>query len=339
MVDTSIISIPNNDWIDITGGFKNGFFTNHLDQGIYYLESSVKPVNTIEYGHRLWPGSDVQYNLTGSQKIWARAIQNPSKLILTPGYNSFVKGGMPTKNFLNEVRLGNVPGHKLIHKFGSNANVGTTLQDIWEEGGIITWMSVAEQISVISSDTVNDIATGNGARSVLILGLDDNFNEITETISLLSTPVLTTKSFRRINMMFVVSVGTYTGSNLGDITLTGNITNNIHAKLLIGEGRLSQSQYTIPQGKTGYILDTAITMQTGKQISVNLLCRNDSHIVISPFSPTLDLHHWDGLSIPIDQDYKAQHILLERSDVWFNGFVSATTAIINIDYTLLLIDN
>ncbi len=239
--------------------------------------------------------------------------------------------------FLEAVNAGLVPGHRLIHKFGSNSDVGTTLEDVWEVGGTIPWLTAAEVLNVVSSDTTNDIAGGTGARTVVISGLNESFNEIEETVALLATPVSTNNLFRRIQTLKVDSAGTYTGANLGIITLTGS--SDAHGNILTSEGRSSQTQYTIPAGHTGFILRFGISMDTGKSINVNLHIRPGADIVPAPFKSHVHVHHWDGLDKPINERFLANHRIEEKTDIWFDAVVPLTNASADIDYDILLIDN
>lgn len=72
----------------------------------------------------------------------------------------------------------------------------------------------------VSSTNINDIAGGTGARQLIIYGLNNNWDEIEETILLNGqTGRNTTKSFLRINLLLVVEVGSEK-RNLGDIFIT-----------------------------------------------------------------------------------------------------------------------
>ena len=73
-----------------------------------------------------------------------------------------------------ELANGNSIDAKVIHKFGSNPDVGTTMEDIWQTGGVYTWLQSAVTLEAIS-DSADDIITGSGARKVIVQGLDPDF--------------------------------------------------------------------------------------------------------------------------------------------------------------------
>lgn len=60
----------------------------------------------------------------------------------------------------------------------------------------------------VSSTNANDTAAGTGARTVLITGLDENYNDVTESIILNGlTGVNTTKQFIRVFKVRVTTAG------------------------------------------------------------------------------------------------------------------------------------
>ncbi len=108
----------------------------------------------------------------------------------------------------------------LLHivKFGTNESVGTTFAHIWPLGGIYNWPSVATTVRVASGGSSNDAALGSGARTIVVDGLDENFDIATEEITLAgsSASVSTTTTFIRVHRAFVTEVGSYGGVNAGE---------------------------------------------------------------------------------------------------------------------------
>lgn len=241
--------------------------------------------------------------------------------------------------FLEAVNVGLVPGHSLIRKYGTNNAISTTTQDIWGPTGTLQWLINAENMSVVSSDTTNDNSTGSGARTIEIFGLNNNFRQIKETLTLDVAPVLTINRYVRVFRVKVATTGTYGGKNSGDITLTANVSGTVQAGILTGDSQTIQTHYTIESGHTGFIKNIRASMDTGKEISLKLHVRNGADIVAAPYKPDTHKHHWDGVTVPIKEKYEAGHVLEEKSDIWFDGSVSVGTAIINVDYDILIVNN
>ena len=118
-------------------------------------------------------------------------------------------------------------GHYLnvapLHIFGFNRHIGTTFETIFNDGGgVYTFPSSALVLSLVSSTTDTCV--------VCVYGLDDDWLEITENVTLNgTTPVTTTKSFFRVNGAYVVL-----GTQAGNISITNNGTKYAYIEALTG---------------------------------------------------------------------------------------------------------
>ncbi len=128
---------------------------------------------------------------------------------------------------------------------GYSSAVGGTFVPLWEINGSYTYFSSAQVVRVWS-DSASDTNV-----SILISGLDANYDIITETVVLTNgtTGVLSTKQFLRINNLTTVgavnAIGTIrAGSSDKSITLAG---------IVDGNGRSQMSLYTVPNGYTFYL--------------------------------------------------------------------------------------
>ena len=241
------------------------------------------------------------------------------------------------KDYFIEVNRNNIPGQELIHKFGSNDAVGTTFEDIWESGGNLQFLTSAAIMNITSTNG-NDVVGGTGARTILIKGLNENFTKIEEIVTLIAGINQTTNSYIRIWRMQIKEVGTYGGTNLGDISATASINGTTQAFISTGKGQTAGTHFTIPSGKTGYILRTSITLDSGKVVDVNMKVRNNADNTTT-FIGVREIHHWKGLGTPVQERFLANHKLPEKTDIWFEGKVSTGTAVVDVDYDILLIKN
>lgn len=142
-----------------------------------------------------------------------------------------------------------------VHKFGSNSGLTSAgFETLWSAGGLYPWASLDTPQTLYVSST---IAGDNG--DVIVSGLDSNWNELTETVSLAGDPseVTTTSLFRRVFRM------EYSDTNAG--TITARTVS--HAGTVVGQIEIEKAQslmaiYTIPAGHQGYLLN--YTLGTGK---------------------------------------------------------------------------
>ena len=82
-----------------------------------------------------------------------------------------------------QISRGQIAYHEFIHKFGYNPSIGTSDETVWSEGGLYVYPTSASTMYISSSSTA-DTAAGTGARTATVSGLDANFDEISETVSL-----------------------------------------------------------------------------------------------------------------------------------------------------------
>ena len=80
------------------------------------------------------------------------------------------------------VSRGKVRGTYHIIKFGENLDVDGSMETIWDGGGLYTYLTNAATVTVTSTDN-DDAASGTGARTVTVEGLDANYNQVSETLT------------------------------------------------------------------------------------------------------------------------------------------------------------
>lgn len=167
--------------------------------------------------------------------------------------------------FYTQVAQGLVPGYSIVNMTGENPDVDSAAyEDIWYQGGTMTYPAAALQMTV-SSDSANDTSAGTGARTVLISGVNSAYEAISETVTLNgTTAVTTTNSFLRINKMAVETVGTGL-TNAGTVyigtgVVAGGIPATIYNTIPTGSNNSLSFSYTIPAGYTGYLLYSRLTV-------------------------------------------------------------------------------
>ena len=142
--------------------------------------------------------------------------------------------------------MGNV---EAVNIFGFNRAVGTSFETLWNNGGSYSFLSAEQQLSVVSTDAADTM-------DVLIQGLDGDYNEVTETITLDGTnAVTTTNSFLRVNNAVILS-----GENAGDIT--GSYTTTDVFFIEAGIGTTQACVYTVPAGHSLYLFRIDLTSGT-----------------------------------------------------------------------------
>lgn len=106
----------------------------------------------------------------------------------------------------------------------------------WEVAGDYAFPSAAAQMTLVSTSTSDTAVT------VLIIGLDANYNEIRETQTLTgTTPITTDNTYFRINDFITIA-----GNAVGTVTLKVGATT--YTQINPGTGRDQKAVYTVPAG-------------------------------------------------------------------------------------------
>lgn len=169
------------------------------------------------------------------------------------------------------IASGRFQGYSIVNKFGTNSDIGTSSvpEDIWEVGGAYTGFpdSALETIAVLSS-SASDTSAGTGARQVQVSGLDGNYNQVNETITLNgTTPVNSVTQFRRVHTATVIAAGSG-GVNVGTITVRHTTTTaNVFLSIAPGRNQSNCSAYTVPAGYTAYMRQLHCTVRGTNQVT------------------------------------------------------------------------
>ena len=246
-----------------------------------------------------------------------------------------------TEPFYLQIARGQISFHKNIFKFGNNPNVGDSLETVWAEGGLYSYLTSATVLKVSSSSTA-DTSAGTGARTVELFGLDTNYDEINETVTLNGqTAVNTTKEYLRINRMVVRSAGTG-GANAGVIyagtgTVTTGVPANVYASVngVTGANQSLMALWTVPAGYTAYILQYDIS--NGTTSNTPAVCK--LVLAVRPYgevfqskdvkSLTTGMHVEETFSIPLKVE--------EKSDIEIRALSSSGSVSFDISAALEII--
>jgi hypothetical protein len=141
-----------------------------------------------------------------------------------------------------QVARGQITGHEVVNVFGySTGTPNTGFIAAWENNTTYAFPTVASTMLVTSSSASDTAVT------ILISGLDADYNRISESVALNGTTAVdTVNTYWRINSVFTTAgnaVGTMYVKNAGGTT---------YAQVTIGAGRTNMSVYTVPAGYTAY---------------------------------------------------------------------------------------
>jgi len=156
-----------------------------------------------------------------------------------------------------QVSRNQITGHTPTNIFGygtTPASAAGAFRTVWENMATTEYVFPASAISMnLKSDTVGDTAT------ITIVGLDANYNVLTENLVLNGTAnVPTVNQYFRINSIFV-SVGSVTNpagvvtlSNTGGTVIYAQINTATVGAVTSSIGISQMAVYTVPAGYTFY---------------------------------------------------------------------------------------
>ena len=239
-----------------------------------------------------------------------------------------------------QVSKGQVAGATPLYKFARNPDVDTTEETIWEQGGSYVWPTAAS-IMYVSSSNANDTNGGTGANKVKVFGLDANYLEIEEEVSLNGqTQVATTKSYLRVYRMYVLLAGSG-GTAAGTVYLAssgasaGVPTGDVYANL----GTSNQTQlgvYTVPAGRTLYLDDvnfTAAISQANATATVKFNIREFGSNVFR----TIVISELQSNTLIDKFEYPLK--IIEKTDIEVRAIATSSNNAITASWQGVLIDN
>ncbi len=172
----------------------------------------------------------------------------------------------PMDNLFLNIARGLVKGTSFIHKFGAVPAMSTsTTGTVWDVNDTVyPWSAWATAGTI----TIDRASTSDANKSVTVVGLDSNYNELTETIVLTNpTGNASTSSFIRVFRAFIVDGST----NVGLISIKKGATTV--AAITATKGQTLMAIYTIPAGHTGYLMKGTASAQAGADATGDMFVR------------------------------------------------------------------
>jgi len=144
-----------------------------------------------------------------------------------------------------QVARGQIAGHSTVSIFGYQPSIGTTSIAVWENASAYAFPASASTMTVASNSS-----TDNGA-TVLVVGLDANWNQISETVTIATGGTTTVNSYLRINNLFLATPASGQTTNVGQITI--KVSTTTYGQINVGIGKTQNSWYSVPANYEFYL--------------------------------------------------------------------------------------
>lgn len=239
-------------------------------------------------------------------------------------------------NLLLLAELNYIDGVSVLRKYGRNPDIDGTAEDIADEGDV-TWLTSAQTIFLSSTNS------GDKGLKVLVQGLDANYLEVEEEITLdavapQTTAKESTVEFLRINRMFNTGAVQFAGDIYAGSTSTitvGVPQEDTLAKITydaeIEHDQTLRAVYTIPANKTGFLF--SYSPSTGRADDAEMVFQ------MKEFGNVWRTKHHFGVYQSAFQILMNWLKLPSKADVRLKADTSTTNMDVNGSFVILLIDN
>lgn len=224
------------------------------------------------------------------------------------------------------IAQGEVTGHSGEHKFGAVPEMSTgTTGTVWDiDDTKYPWSSFSAS-GTLSIPAVN--ASDNG-KKVTIVGLDDNYELLTEEITVSNTTAVTTaNSFLRIYRAFVSEGAT----NVANINIQKSSVNV--ARITAAKGQTLMAVYTVPAGYTAYLVDLGATVEEGGDCTVDVFARvsGESQFRIKHSFELANSQYYYKFGVPL--------VLEEKTDVDVQATMRTNNSRATCTFDMVLVKN
>ena len=215
-----------------------------------------------------------------------------------------------------------------MHKFGAVPALSiNTTGTIWDVNDTLYPWSAFDTPGVLTIPAVN--AADNG-HTVRVFGLDASFNEIEEDFTISSTGTVTgTKTFARVYRAYYFD----DVSNVGNINIQRGGTTV--ARITAGKAQTLMAIYTVPRGKTAYLLQGVASIKYGGDATIDMFVRyfGQTSFRIGHSGEVA------GTGMPYTYKFGIPIRIPEKSDIDVRASVRSNNSRVTAAFDILLLDN
>jgi hypothetical protein len=240
-------------------------------------------------------------------------------------------GNFLSSNLINEINISNGldDTFKYQNVFGAVPEMPQNGSgSVWDINGTLypfQAFNTAGILSLFCFITNGTTSFLDNGKIVTIIGLDEDYNEISENIIISNGTGTGSKLFKRVNRA-------YTHDNLTNIDIS--IHSTVIQKICIGKGTTLNTNYTIPSGYTGFITQGSCTCSLSSDATVDMYIHHFGNGFINGHS--LEVSGGGGqylykFTIPVK--------ITEKSDIDVRAAVRTNKARITVSYDLIIMKN
>ena len=218
------------------------------------------------------------------------------------------------------VQKGLVTNFSATGIFGYNPDISSTFETISSVGGIYVYPTASSTAVATSSNTASD-NTG----TVLVSGLDANYDQVSETITIGGSA--STTSFLRVFSARMVTANTG-DANVGNISIT--VDSKTVAYIPATYGASLSANYTIPRNYKGFIMSAYAGVSKQKELTAKIMTKQ-----IANGNVWNTIGFQTTFSVPVYQEFVVPIQVNEKVDIEMRALTDATTSVSG-GFTLIL---
>ena len=245
-----------------------------------------------------------------------------------------------TSDFWLDLAAGNLTGKTGVNKFGRNPSIadGTT-EEIWDGSAVYSFPTTSLMTSISQT---TDQAAMRGA-TIEVQGLDANWDLVvqnatlnasdTTTVVTLATPLI--RCFRMKVLANVVGDSDIRVHNAGET--------QDYAVISAGNNQTEMAIYTVPNGKTAYMVSYYSSLNSSAQVGPTGLTirmwERDNDNVYAPMIKHVTGLDPDATSTLPQHDYRPYKKITQKTDLWITASPTGKAADVSAGFDLILVDN
>ena len=206
----------------------------------------------------------------------------------------------------------------------------------------MAFLSGATAVRIKAGGNAADDAAGGGAREIEVTGIDTTLAEVSETITTAGAGAssATSAAFWRPYRLIVTAVGTYTAANTDDIVVENAAGGTDLIMIAAGKGRSQYGRYSVPTGKTAYLLSVHVTVDSGKAANIRMCTRESLTDTSAPVKSVNLRLYWDHITGTFTYVPRSPTFALPAlSDIWMEAWGDGAASEVTVDFELLLVDD
>lgn len=240
---------------------------------------------------------------------------------------------------------GNATGKEFIHKFGKAPDFDITDGDVTVWDGANDASIDAMQYTYSATADIDSLVSSNNGdtQDIEIIGLDTNYNEITQTVTLTgqTRAVLGTTLIRvfRLTNRGITDIAGIVSCYVNSAITLGVVDDKTKVRAIINDGnnQTLMATYTVPSGKKAYMRDWFASLTSKKTSFAEI------KLVARPFGEVFQVKHVsdinsDGTSY-IQHKYEEPEVFLAKTDIELRASTSVDANGVSGGFDIVLIND